>query len=147
MPVLTSDADISALLGRVRRIAVVGASDNPDRASYRVFGFLRDQGYDVLPVNPVKDEVQGVACVPDLAAAAAHWEAQGKGGIDLVDVFRRPDVVEPVVADAVAAGAKAIWFQLGVVNEAAIAAADAAGLDVVVDRCPAIEIPRLGLRR
>ncbi len=142
VPDLSDNTDATAaLLQRTRRIAMVGASDKEGRPSSNVFAFLIRRGYDVLPVNPTADAVHGVPTVPDLAAAARHWPE----GIDLVDVFRRPDAVEPVVDEAIAVGARAIWFQLGVINEAAIAKALEAGLEVVVDRCPAIEIPRLGL--
>ncbi len=143
MPDLTQDdAAVADLLRRTRRIAVVGASDKVGRPSSNVFGFLAARGYDVLPVNPTANAVQGVPTVPDLAAAAIHWPQ----GIDMVDVFRRPDAVEPVVDAAIAVGARSIWFQLGVVNPAAIEKALAAGLDAVIDRCPAIEIPRLHLQ-
>ncbi len=138
MPDITRDDDaLRALLARKPRIAMVGASDNPARDSNRVFAYLQRHGYDVLPVNPVTPAVLGVASVPDLAAA------QAKGPVDMVDVFRAPDQVLPVVEQAIAVKAKSVWFQLGVVNEGAIQKALAAGLDVVVDRCIKIEIARL----
>ena len=138
MPDITrDDAKVRALLARKPRIAMVGASDNPARDSNRVFRYMRDQGYEQLPVNPVTPMVEGVATVPDLAAAAKL------GPVDLVDVFRAADQVMPIVEQAIAVKAKAIWFQLGVVNEPAIQKAIAAGMDVVVDRCIKIEDARL----
>lgn len=135
--ITNDDAAVKALLARRPRIAMVGASDNPARDSHRVFGYMQDRGYVVLPVNPVIPSVHGVATVPDLAAALKL------GAVDLVDVFRAADQVGPVVEQAIVVGAKAIWFQLGVVNPAAIARAVAAGLDVVVDRCIKVEDHRL----
>jgi predicted CoA-binding protein len=118
---------------------MVGASPNPARPSRGVFDALVGGGrFAVAPINPTIAEIAGVTAYPNLAAyAAAH------GAPDIVDVFRNPDDAPEVAREAIAAGAKAIWFQLGVVNDAAIAAADAAGLDVVVDRCIKIEIARL----
>ncbi len=128
-----------ALLERSRTIAVVGASVHPERASHGVFRFLRDQeAYDVTPVSPaLPDGLDGVAAFPTLAAYAAE-----RGAPDIVDVFRRPEETPQIAREAVAAGAKAIWFQLGIVNEEAIRIADAAGLDVVVDHCIKIELAR-----
>ncbi len=129
------------LLDRTRTIAVVGASANPNRPSYFVFSFLRTCGkYDVVPINPtLKDGIDGVPAYPSLAAYA-----EANGAPDIVDVFRRPDEAPQVARDAVAAGAKAIWFQYGVVNDEAIRVADEAGLDVVVDRCIKVETARFG---
>jgi predicted CoA-binding protein len=134
------DRALEALLRRRPRIEMVGASDNPARDSNRVFLYMRRHGYEVLPVNPTTPAVDGVPTVPDLATAA-----QRHGGLDLVDVFRAPDQVGPVVDAAIAGRAKAIWFQLGVVNEPAIRKALDAGMEVVVDRCIKIEHARLGL--
>lgn len=133
------DAAVRRLLERKPRIAMVGASDNPARDSNRVFAYLQRHGYDVLPVNPVAPEVHGVRSVPDLDAAAKA------GYVDLVDVFRAADQVGPIVDAAIRLKAKAIWFQLGVVNPPAIQKAVDAGLDVVVDRCIKIEHARFGL--
>lgn len=133
------DARLKALLARKPRIALVGASDNPARDSNSVFRYLQRHGYQVLPVNPTTPEVLGVKTVPDLAAAAKA------GPVDMVDVFRAADQVGPVVDAAIAVKAKSIWFQLGVVNPAAIQKALDAGLDVVVDRCIKIEHARFGL--
>lgn len=136
---LTTDEDIRALLTEARTIALVGASDRPDRPSYGVMKRLQDHGYRVIPVNPqiTGEHVHGEFVFRELG--------QLGDSIDIVDIFRRPDAVEPIVEEAIAIGAKAIWMQLGVVNEAAAARAEAAGLKVVMDRCPAIEIPRLGI--
>lgn len=136
---LTRDEDIKALLEGVRTIAMIGASDRPDRPSYRVMAFLQRQGYRVIPVNPqiTGEHVHGEFVFRDLAQIGEP--------IDLVDIFRRPLAAGEAVDEAIAAGAKAVWLQLGVINEEAAARAEAAGLKVVMDRCPAIEIPRLGI--
>jgi predicted CoA-binding protein len=137
--ILDTAAARRALLDRSRTIAVVGASANTNRPSYFVFSFLRTCGrYDVTPVNPMlKHGIDGVAAFPSLEAYAS-----AKGAPDIVDVFRKPDEAPQVVREAIAAGAKAIWFQYGVVNAEAIRLADDAGLDVVVDRCIKIETAR-----
>lgn len=136
---LTSDADIKQLLEDTRTIALVGASDRPDRPSYGVMAKLRRHGYRVIPVNPqiTGEHVHGEFVFRDLHQLGDQ--------IDLVDIFRRPDAAGEAVDEAIAIGAKAVWMQLGVVNEAAAARAEAAGLKVVMDRCPAIDIPRLGV--
>jgi uncharacterized protein len=136
--ILTTPAQRRALLERARTIAMVGASANPLRPSYTVFSYLRRQpGYEVTPINPTIETIDGIAVDPSLAAYAAKH-----GPPDVVDVFRKPSEAVAVVHEAVAAGAKAIWFQYGVVNDEAIALADAAGLDVVVDRCMKVEHAR-----
>ncbi len=136
---LTADADIATLLGEARTIALVGASDRPDRPSYGVMAFLQRHGYRVIPVNPqiTGEHVHGEFVFRDL-----H---QLGDPIDIVDIFRRPQAAAEAVDEAIAIGARAVWMQLGVVNDAAAARAEAAGLRVVMDRCPAIEIPRLGI--
>lgn len=136
---LTADDDIRDLLATSRTIALVGASNRADRDSNQVMKFLQDQGYRVFPVNPLiaGEIVHGETVVASLAGIAVE--------IDIVDIFRRPDAVEPIVDEAITAGAKAVWMQLGVVNEVAAAKAETAGLKVVMDRCPKQEIPRLGL--
>lgn len=136
---LTRDEDIAELLSETRTIALVGASDRPERASYRVMKFLQMQGYRVIPVNPMitGEHVHGEFVWRDLSQIGEK--------IDMVDVFRRPDAAGDAVDQAIAAGAKSVWMQLGVINEEAAARAEAAGLKVVMDRCPAIEIPRMGL--
>ncbi len=135
---LLDDAAIAKLLRTSRRIAVVGASSNPARPSHDVFRTLVGAGYDCVPVNPNEAEVLGIPAVATLAEAAAG------GPVDVVDVFRRPELTEEIAREAVAIGAKALWLQLGVVNwETARIAADG-GLAVVMDRCTAIELRRLG---
>lgn len=138
---LTADADIKALLESTRTIALVGASDRPDRPSYGVMRTLQAHGYRVIPVNPqiTGEHVHGEYVWRELSQIGEP--------IDLVDIFRRPQAAGEAVDEAIAAGAKAVWMQLGVVNEAAAARAEAAGLKVVMDRCPAIDIPRLGVAR
>lgn len=135
---MPTDAEIRDLLLRTRRIAVVGASDRPDRPSYGVFGFLLGRGYDAVPVNPTLagDSIQG------RRVAASLEEA---GPLDMVDVFRRSADAGAVVDEAIRFGARSVWLQLGVVDEAAAERARQAGLAVVMDRCPAIEWRRLGL--
>ena len=136
---LTRDEDIKALLEQTRTIALVGASDRPDRPSNRVMAMLQRHGYRVIPVNPqiTGEHVHGEFVWRELAQIGEP--------IDMVDIFRRPQAAGEAVDEAIAAGAKAVWMQLGVINEEAAARAEAAGLKVVMDRCPAIEIPRLGI--
>lgn len=133
-----SDTQIRDVLTSTRRIAVVGASNKPARASYGVMQFLLHQGYDVAPVNPglTGQEILGQKVVASLSEA---------GALDMVDLFRNAADVGPPVAEAIRLGAKSIWMQLGVVNEEVADGARKAGLTVVMDRCPAIEMPRLGL--
>jgi len=135
-----NDDGIRRILRNTRRIALVGASNKPQRPSYHVMEYLLAQGYDVTPVNPglAGQEILGRSAVATLAEAAP---------LDMVELFRAPAEVEAPVAEAIALGAKTIWMQLGVINETAAAAARAAGLEVVMDRCPAIDIPALGLER
>ena len=134
---LTDDAAIKTLLETARTIALVGASDRPDRPSYRVMATLQTHGYRVIPVNPqiTGEHLHGEFVFRDLD--------QLGDPIDIVDIFRRSDAVGPIVDQAIAIGAKAVWMQLGVIDETAAARAEAAGLQVVMDRCPAIEIRRL----
>jgi predicted CoA-binding protein len=113
---------------------MVGASDKPDRPSNGVFVYMRAHGYDVTPVTPTLTEVNGIKAYPSLTAYAAE-----KGPPDVVDVFRKPADVLPIVDEAIRVGAKAIWFQLGIINEEAIARADKAGMDVVYDRCMKVD--------
>lgn len=136
---LTADEDIAELLRSARTIAMVGASDRPDRPSNRVMKFLQGQGYRVLPVNPqiTGEHIHGEYVWRELSQIGEP--------IDVVDIFRRPIAAGEAVDEAIAVGAKAVWLQLGVINEEAAERAEQAGLKVVMDRCPAIEIPRLGL--
>ncbi|MEO8602317.1 MAG: CoA-binding protein [bacterium] len=121
------DAVAAHILRSFHRVAVVGLSDNPARPSYGVAEYLRRVGYDIVPVNPMLTVWEDLAAYPDLRAAP--------GPIEVVDIFRRSELVEPVVTDAIAVGARAVWMQDGVVHLAAAAAARAAGLLVVMDRC------------
>lgn len=132
------DDAIRDLLLTTRRIAVVGASDRPDRPSHGVFGFLLARGYDAVPVNPALAgrEIHGRPVLARLDEA---------GPLDMVDVFRRSAEAGAMVDEAIRLGARSVWLQLGVVDAAAAARAQAAGLRVVMDRCPAIEWRRLGL--
>ena len=138
---LTTDAEIADLLASTRTIALVGASDRPDRPSYGVMRFLQNQGYRVIPVNPqiTGEHVHGEYIWRELSQIGEP--------IDMVDIFRRSEAAGEAVDAAIAAGARAVWMQLGVINHEAAARAEAAGLKVVMDRCPAIEIPRLGVAR
>lgn len=134
---LTRDEDIAELLRNARTITVVGASDRPSRPSYGVMQFLQEWGYRVLPVNP---QITGEHVLGEFV-----WRELAQIGvpIDIVDIFRRPEAALEAVEQAIFVGAKAVWMQLGVINEEAAARAEAAGLKVVMDRCPHIEIPRL----
>jgi predicted CoA-binding protein len=136
---LTRDQDIAELLSNARTIALVGASDRPDRPSYGVMRFLQDHGYRVLPVNP---QITGEHVLGEFV-----WRDLSQIGIpiDIVDIFRRPAAAGEAVDQAIAAGGNAVWLQLGIVNEEAAARAEAAGLKVVMDRCTKIEILRLGV--
>ena len=136
---LSRDEDIAELLQSARTIAMVGASDNPDRASFGVMKFLQDQGYRVIPVNPriTGEHVHGEYVWRELSQIGEP--------IDIVDIFRKSEEVGPMVDQAIAIGAKAIWMQLGVIDEASAERAEAAGLKVVMNRCPKIEFARLRL--
>jgi hypothetical protein len=122
-----STGDIDEILKSCRTIAVVGLSSNPSRPSYRVAGYMQAQGYRIIPINPNETNVLGEPAYPSLASVP--------GTVDLVDIFRKSEDVLPIVEEAIARGAKAIWMQEGVVNEAAAARAGQAGLPVVMDRC------------
>ena len=115
------------LLTQSSTIAVVGLSPKPDRPSHRVAAYLQSQGYRIIPINPNATEVLGEHSYPDLRSVPDP--------IDLVDIFRRSEEVPPVVEEAIAVGAKAVWMQDGVINEAAAAQARAAGLPVVMNNC------------
>ena len=108
-----------------KTIAVVGLSDNPDRASYGVSKYMQSQGYRIIPVNPMIEEALGEKSYPDLKSVPEP--------IDMVDIFRRSELVPPVVDEAIEVGAKYIWMQDGVVHEEAAAKAEAAGIPVVMD--------------
>lgn len=132
-----SDPSVAAhILTTYKSWAVVGCSDDPRRPSYGVATFLQDRGFEVICVNPNHEScIEGAPCYPDLASVQEK--------IEVVDIFRRSDAVLPHVEEAIEIGAKAVWMQLGVINEAAARLARDAGLDVVMDRCPKIDLPRL----
>lgn len=135
-----TDQEIRAILSRPTTVAVIGCSNNPDRDSLRIAMLLRDKGFRVIPVNPQLKpdaliEVLGERCYPDLASIPDP--------VEIVDVFRRSEFVAEVAAQAIAKGAKVLWCQLGVVDLDAARRTQAAGLTVVMDRCPAIEYRRL----
>ena len=138
---LTRDEDIAELLTNARNIAVVGLSDRPDRPSYGVAAALQRHGYRILPVNPqiTGERVHGEFVWRDLSQLGVP--------IDIVDIFRRPMAAGEAVDEAIAIGAKAVWLQLGIVNDEAAARAEAAGLKVVQDRCIKIDVMRLGIPR
>lgn len=134
-----SDDYLREVLTSARTVAVLGASPRPDRPSHRVMAFLQRRGYRTIPVNPnaADEEIRGEHCYAALAEVPEK--------IDMVDVFRRSSAVAAAVDEAIAAGAKIVWLQLGLRDDRAAARAEARGLKVVMNRCPAIEIPRLGL--
>lgn len=136
----TTDTDLRRILTTVKTIAVVGWSPKADRPSHHVAAYLASRGYRVIPVNP------------GVAGQMTHWGEAVRASladighsVDMVDIFRRSEEVGPIVDAALHHGAKVIWMQLGVADARAAALARAKGADVVMDRCPAIEIPRLGL--
>ena len=138
--ILTTPSQRRDLLERTTSIAILGASSNPLRPSYTVFSYLRRQPqFVVTPINPTIERIDGVAAFPSLAAYAA-----ARGAPDVVDVFRNPGELVAVVNAAIAARAKAVWFQYGVVNDEAIALADRSGMAVVADRCMKVEHARFG---
>ncbi|MBI5407354.1 MAG: CoA-binding protein [Nitrospirae bacterium] len=119
--------EIERILKTAKTIAVVGISNRLGRPSLTVANYLKSQGYDIIPVNPIITEILGERCYPDLESFPAN--------IDVVDIFRKPQDVMPVVESAIRKGVKAVWMQEGIVNEEAAQKAREAGLMVVMDRC------------
>jgi predicted CoA-binding protein len=130
-----SDTAIRDILANPKTIAVVGCSPDPDRDSHRIAALLKAKGHRVIPVNPTSKEILGERCYASVRDIPEK--------VDMVDVFRRPEFVDAIADDAIAAGARILWLQLDVINEPAAAKAQNAGLTVVMDRCPAIEYRRL----
>lgn len=133
------DEVVVKVLNESKVIALVGASPRPERASYRVMKYLLERGYDVVPVNPV--EAGGDILGQPVVASLSEIDKP----IDMVDIFRHSEAAGSVIDGAIQVGAKAVWLQLNVIHEIGAQRARDAGLDVVMDRCPKIEIPRLGL--
>jgi hypothetical protein len=125
------------ILKTYRKVAVVGLSPKPDRPSHRVASYLKGQGYRIIPVNTYAKEILGETCYPHLSSIPEP--------VDVVDIFRRPEAVLPIVEDAIKIGAKAVWMQEGVINEEAASLAKEAGLLVVMDRCMLKEHRKLRL--
>lgn len=136
-----SDKTIADVLTSTKRIALVGASDKPGRPSYGVMAYLLSQGYQVIPVSP---KLAGGTLLGQTVYAEL---SDIPHSIDMVDVFRNAEAAWGVAQEAIAIGAKSLWFQIGVINEQAAVLAGEAGLKVIMDRCPKIEIPRLGLEK
>jgi len=128
-------ATIERVLTDYRTWAVVGLSVNPGRASHLVAAFLQSRGFCIIPVNPAAERILGEKAYPDLASIPHP--------VDVVDIFRRSSRAGVHVDEAIAIGARAVWLQLDVIDEEAAGRARSAGLDVIMDRCPAIEYPRL----
>jgi predicted CoA-binding protein len=124
-------AIIRRVLQDSKTIAVVGLSPKPQRPSHQVARYLMEAGYTIIPVNPGQDTILGLPCYPDLLAIPTQ--------VDMVDIFRQPEAVLPIVEDAIAIGARFIWMQEGIVNKEAAAKAEAAGLIVIMDRCSKID--------
>lgn len=128
---------VSKVLTTYKTWAVVGCSPDPYRDSHSVAAFLQARGYDIIPVNPGAEVVLGEKCWPDLPSIPEER------AVEVVDIFRKPEAAEDVVREAIQIGAKAVWMQIGVINDTAYRLAKEAGLDVVMDRCPKIELARL----
>jgi len=135
MSLQLSDQLIKTLLRKSETIAIVGLSPKPERPSNAVAAYLIDHGYNVIPVNPGQHEILGRTCYPDLTSIPVE--------VDIVDIFRKALDVSPSVHQALKIGARAIWMQLGIVNEAAARLAEDSGLVVIMDRCLKIDHSRL----
>jgi O-acetylhomoserine (thiol)-lyase len=137
-PLQYSDEKIRSILRRVKTIALVGASASRDRPSHAVMKYLQGKGYRVIPVNP---GLAGQQLLGEIVYASAR---DIPGAVDMIDMFRVAEAAPGVVADAIAIGAHVVWMQLGIRNDVAAATAEAAGIEVIMDRCPKIELARLG---
>jgi predicted CoA-binding protein len=122
-----NNIDIDSVLTQYRTVAIIGASADPQRPSYRVADFLQKEGYRIIPVTPKSGEILGEKVYPDLSSIPIP--------VDVVDIFRRTQEIPPVVEEAISIGAKAVWMQEGLINEEAAEKAKKAGLIVVMDRC------------
>jgi len=136
-----SNEEIDGLLARARTIAVVGISAKPDRDSHQVAKYLQAAGYRIVPVTPGATEILGERAWPDLASIPPDL------AIDIVDIFRRPEHIPPIVEAAIARGAQAVWMQRGLAHNAAAERARQAGLAVVMDRCMKVEHGRWAAAR
>jgi len=134
---MNSISDLRRILATCKTIAVVGLSPQWHRPSFFAAKYMQAHGYRIVPVNPTATEILGQRCYPSLTVAAQEQK------IDMVDCFRRSEDIPPVAEEAIAIGARCLWMQIGVINEASAAKAKAAGLDVVMDRCVKIEHARL----
>lgn len=139
---MSSIRDLRRILGTCKTLAVVGLSPQWHRPSFFAAKYMQEHGYRVVPVNPTAREILGQPCYPSVTAAAEALGARGEK-IDMVDCFRRSEDIPPIADEAIAIGAKCLWLQIGVVDEASAAKARAAGLDVVMNRCVKIEHARL----
>ncbi len=124
---IETDAELRQILKTVKTVACVGVSSNPEKASYGIFEYLADAGYNMIPVNPTTPEILGRKSYPDVPSIPER--------VDVVQIFRRPEDVPPIVEQAIKAGAKVVWMQEGVINQEAAAMAEKAGLKVVMNRC------------
>lgn len=115
------------ILKEFHNVAVVGLSANPDKSSYQIASYLAEQGYNIIPVNPNAQQIMGRTSYPDLSSIPEK--------VDVVEIFRRPEDVLPIVEEAIKIGARVVWMQEGIVNEEAAARARSAGLLVVMDKC------------
>ena len=142
LPLSNADeGEIDEILASARTIAVVGLSDKPDRESHMVARYLQANGYRVIPVNPAVAEVLGERSYPDLVSIPPEI------AIDVVDIFRKPEFIQAIVDAAIARGARVVWMQLGLADNAAAQRARAAGLGVAMDRCMKIEHARWAAHR
>jgi len=130
-PINHQAAAIRNILQNTKTIAVVGLSPKPGRPSNQVASYLKAAGYTIIPVNPGQDTLLGLTCYPDLKAIPEP--------VDMVDIFRRPEYVLPVVKEAISIRAKVVWMQSGIINEEAAELAEEAGLTVVMDRCTMVD--------